>query len=216
MIKETFNKLEVLEQLEYINNELLKGESLRSISEKLSMSKTTIRDRFKKTGYIYSAETKQYYRDITINVQHQITLEEHAKTVEQATEPTNEVIQNDNDSISEVAIIEKKINNPLELQEYIDFKNTLSDVKELLEMKDQLKEVIQSYNKNKNIIDILEIQELKIDMSKFEGDTKGRLIKIYSNVNDAWMEFCKVHNQFKMQDLYSMALLEYIDKYNKK
>lgn len=216
MIKESFNKLEVLEQLEYINNELLKGESLRSISEKLSMSKTTIRDRFKKIGYIYNAETKQYYKDDTINVQHQITLEEHARTVEQATEPTDEVIQKDNDSISEVAIIEKRNANPLDLQEYMDFKNTLSDVKELLEMKDQLKEVIQSYNSSKNIIDIPALQELKIDISKFEGDPKSRLIKIYSNVNDAWMGFCKVNNQFKMQDLYSMALLEYIDKYNKK
>lgn len=210
MIKEDFNKLEVSEQLEYINNELIKGKSLRSISEKLNMSKTTIRDRFKKISYVYNAETKQYYRD---------------NSIKQATEPINKVIQKDNNSItgnkviqkdnksiSEVAVI-KKENISIELQQ--ELKTTLAEVKELIEMKDQLKEVIQSYNRSKSIIDIPESQELKIDKSKFDGDPKGRLIKIYSNVNDAWMEFCRINNQFKMQDLYSMALLEYIEKYKK-
>ena len=94
-------------------------------------------------------------------------------------------------------------------------KNTLAEVNELIEMKEQLKEVIQSYNLNKSIIDIPEQPILKIDKSKFEGEPKGRLIKVYTNVNDAWMEFCKDNGEFKMQDLYSIALLECIEKYKK-
>ncbi|GCD13249.1 hypothetical protein [Clostridium tagluense] len=215
MIKEDFNKLEVLEQLEYINKELLKDKSLRIISSDLKMSKTTFRDRFIKIGYIYNAETKQYYRDKTITLQHQITLEEHARTIEQATEPIDKVIQKDNKSISEVAIIKNQNNVSMELQEFAELKTTLAEVKELIEMKEQLKEVILLYNKNINIIDVPELQELKIDKSKFDGDLKGRLIKVYDNVNDAWIEFCKSNNQFKMQDLYSIALLECIEKYKK-
>lgn len=88
-------------------------------------------------------------------------------------------------------------------------------IEELLEMKEQLKELIQDHNRSKSIIDIIEPHELKIDKERFEGDLKGRLIKVYANVNDAWIDFCKSNNQFKMQDLYSIALLECIEKYKK-
>lgn len=216
MTKDEFNELEILEQLEYINNQLLKSESLRSISENLSMSKSTFRERFKKIGYIYTPKTKQYYRDNTIKVlEHQITLKEHARSLMQSTEQANKVIQKDNKSINEVMVVKKENNIPMEPQEYIELKNTLAEVNELIEMKEQLKEVIQSYNLNKSIIDIPEQPILKIDKSKFEGEPKGRLIKVYTNVNDAWMEFCKDNGEFKMQDLYSIALLECIEKYKK-
>ena len=82
-------------------------------------------------------------------------------------------------------------------------------------MKEQLKEIIQEYSKNKNIIDVPEEPELKIDLSKFKGELKGRLIKVYDNINKDWIKFCKKNNQFKMQDLYSLALLEFMNRYKK-
>lgn len=216
MTKDEFNELEILEQLEYINNQLLKGESLRYISENLSMSKSTFRERFKKIGHVYSPKTKQYYRDNTIEIlQHQITLGEHAKAMKEAIKPVDEVIQKYNKSISEVMVVKKENNVPMDHQEYIELKNTLAEVKELIEMKEQLKEVIQSYNKNINIIDVPMPQELKFNKEDFNGDVKTRLIKVYDNVNESWIEFSKDNNQFKMQDLYSMALLEFIKKYKK-
>ena len=68
MTKEEFNKLEVLEQLEFINNLLAEGKSLRVISGSLGMSKTTFRDRFTKIGYIYDANTIQYAKDDTLDI----------------------------------------------------------------------------------------------------------------------------------------------------
>ncbi len=91
----------------------------------------------------------------------------------------------------------------------------IKELKELLEMKEQLKEIIQEYNKNKNIIDVPEEPELKVDKDKFEGELKGRLIKVYNNINNDWIKFCKKNNQFKMQDLYSLALLEFMEKYKR-
>ena len=67
MTKEEFNKLEVLEQLEYVNNLLAEGKSLRIISGSLGMSKTTFRDRFTKIGYIYDANTSQYSKNHTLD-----------------------------------------------------------------------------------------------------------------------------------------------------
>lgn len=97
-----------------------------------------------------------------------------------------------------------------------NIENTLKEVKELIDLKDSLKEVIQYYNKSKSVIDIPipEPVELKIDMDSFKGGLSNRVIKVYNNINQDWIKFCKKNKQFKMQDLYTQALKEFMDKYN--
>ena len=83
-------------------------------------------------------------------------------------------------------------------------------IRELLEVKGQLKGLVR----NKSIIKVIDQPtELKVDKELFKGELQGRLVKVYNNVNEDWIKFCKVNNQFKMQDLYSLALLEFINKY---
>lgn len=86
-------------------------------------------------------------------------------------------------------------------------KDEVKEIRELINMKNDLKTLIQKYNNSTNNI-------LSIDRTKFEGDIKTRLVKTYSNVNEEWIKFCKKHEQYKMQDLYSQALLEFMNKYN--
>ena len=192
MLKEEFNNLEVLDQLEYVNKLLEDKQTLRKISSDLNMSKTTIRDRFKnKIGYSYNTVTKRYIKDSTLDIQ----LPRNIIKVAHKRIKQDKVIK-------EVAITKEEDNNMLA-------------IKELIEMKDQLNEVIQEYNRSKSIVTVPVSQELRIDKEKFEGELKGRLIKVYSNVNDAWITFCKDNNQFKMQDLYSLALLHFIETYKK-
>lgn len=50
MNKEKFNKLEVIEQIEYIN-EKLKENSLTKICDEIGIARSTIRGRFKRIGY---------------------------------------------------------------------------------------------------------------------------------------------------------------------
>lgn len=63
MKKNEYNKLEVLEQIDYVKSKLKEGESLRNISSNLGISKTAIRDRFSKIGSIFDAEARQYIKD---------------------------------------------------------------------------------------------------------------------------------------------------------
>ena len=85
-------------------------------------------------------------------------------------------------------------------------------VRELLEIKGQLKGLVR----NKSIIKVIDQPaELKIDKGLFKGELQGRLVKVYNNVNEDWIKFCKINNQFKMQDLYSLALNEFVEKYKK-
>ena len=50
MNKEEFNKLEVMDQIEYINQKL-KETSLTKICDEVGIARSTIRGRFKKLGY---------------------------------------------------------------------------------------------------------------------------------------------------------------------
>lgn len=193
-----FDKLTIDKQVQFINAELRKSQemSVTKLCKKHQLNKNTIVSRFGNNGYTYSFEDRQYIK--------------------------NQVIQNDNKSISnETKPILPKPIEPVEQQNKVieveqeqtqELKESLKDIKELLGMKEQLKELIQNYNKSKNIIDV-HIHELKMDKSKFDGELEGRLIKVYNNVNTQWKEFCNRNNQFKMQDLYSMALLEFMEKY---
>lgn len=59
MDKNKFNKLEAMDQIEFINKEL-KNKSLTKISEELKISRKTIRNRFEKIGYIYDKQSNKY------------------------------------------------------------------------------------------------------------------------------------------------------------
>lgn len=92
-----------------------------------------------------------------------------------------------------IEIIEPKGN----IQEYNKSIN-IDKVNELVGMIDTLKEMIEHYNKNKNIIDV-EVQELKP--------------KAITEVKK-WEKFVSNHKEFKVQQLISLALEEFIQKYN--
>lgn len=60
MDKKDFNALTIPEQIEHINTLLNSGQSLRTIASDLTLSKTTIRDRFTKVGYQFNSTLKAY------------------------------------------------------------------------------------------------------------------------------------------------------------
>lgn len=86
----------------------------------------------------------------------------------------------------------------------------INELKELLSLKDDLKELIQQYHKSKNIIDV-EAIELKV---KAVTEVKQRLFKIDVEVLEQWDKFIAEHKEFKVQQLTSLALKEFIDKYS--
>ena len=191
MDKETFKNLPIEESIKYMNDNLLNdNNSITTICKAIGVTRSTLRATFKRSNYIYDTIMKQY-----IQTTSQALIPKHNDSI------SNKVIQKDNKSKSEIAITKDN--------------NLIEEVRELLSMKDDLKQLIQEYNRSKSIIDIIEPLELKVDKTLFKGELRGRLIKVYDNVNNNWIDFCKSNNQFKMQDLYSMALLDFIDKFKK-
>lgn len=190
MNKIEFNKLKITKQIDYMNNLLNDNNTITGICKTIGIARTTLGDHVKQCNYKYDAITNQYIQSTS-----------------QALIPKN------NNSISN-KVIPKHISSKSEIAITKD-DDLIKEVKELLSMKDDLKELIQYHNRSKSIIDVIEPLELKIDKTLFKGELRGRLIKVYDNVNNDWIKFCKSNDQFKMQDLYSMALLDYIKKFKK-
>ena len=59
MMKEEFNKLEVKNQVEYINKKL-ESKTLTEVCKEIKISRSTVRDRFLKQGYIFDKNNNKY------------------------------------------------------------------------------------------------------------------------------------------------------------
>ena len=54
------------------------------------------------------------------------------------------------------------------------------------------------------------------DIDKLRNtDTTSSHYRIYKDIQEEFKAFCKEHKQYKVQDIISSAIKEYLDKYNK-
>lgn len=183
MDKEEFNNLDIKEQVEYFNGKIKELGSSSAASRSIGYKdESTIRKRFKAKGYKMNAEKTAYI------------------LFDNAT--ANKV--NTNKSIitpkSETKVLNKNIPENL-VKEIEEFKSLKNDIKEMLEWRENFKEVAATY----------EDTEIKIDAQRLKNeDAITRGIKIYPSVFIEFKKFCTEHKEYRMQDLISMALLEYI------
>lgn len=84
----------------------------------------------------------------------------------------------------------------------------LNDLLYLAGIRNDIEEVIREYNKNKNII---EKEELKI---RAITDVKQKMFKVDRETLYKWDTFIENNKQFKVQQLITQALEEFIQKYN--
>lgn len=202
MDKQDFNKLNVIDQIEYVNSELKKGESLRNISSNLAMSKTTIRDRFVKYAYVFNSEVRQYMKDDNYkSIAKVLPADKPMKNKPVAVENyKSNTIVNNNDST--------------ELQSIEDFNNIKSDLLELINNKHEILEMLKNYKSNTKVIDVpmLDINTLPEELQK---DITTKSIKVYTPVYDLLDKLCKDYSSIKKQDLISLAFLEFYNRYKK-
>ncbi len=160
MKKEKFNELKVKDQIEYVNQKLEK-ETLTKICKEIKISRSTIRERFLKQGYIFDKEQSKY-----------INVKEKEKPQEE-----NKFKNNTNALESKIKALELKI----------------KDIEDRL---------------NNNSLN-------QINIKKLEGKTVSRCYRLYEDVQKDFSKFCKANSNYKVQDILSMALYEYMEN-NKK
>ncbi|MGL5753066.1 MAG: integrase, partial [Paraclostridium sp.] len=91
-----------------------------------------------------------------------------------------------------------------------------NDLLEILSMKNDLKEVIQAFREGyakepTKVIEIIEDKGIKISLP--DDEVVRTTVRANKTVLDTWNEFCSRNKEFSKQDLISMAMLEYIEKY---
>ena len=188
MNKKEFDKLEVLEQIEYINKSLLEGYTLTSISSYIGIGRSTIGDRFKKVGYKYNKHINQYESIIEVIEAEPVEVKE---PIREAIEPviqesSNLVVGTDSDILTTI------INN------YDDNMNKLNEMYNWYKL--------QSSNK------VVQTEKFKVD--DFEGEIVVRSYKLYEPIQKDFLEFCKRNNKYKVQDILSQFIKEGLEKYN--
>lgn len=199
MNKVIFNKMEIEKQVKYINNELLKGCSLKNISLSLGISKSTIKERFFKIGFIFDLDKRQYIKHKeNINVMQN----ENIKFIEQS----NKAKKNNK-------VLHYKYNDEYNFdKDKFNDKNINKKVFEIVNKYENILEMLEWFNKQKNII---EPMELKIDNSKLSGEVKTTTIRIYIDIWNNFKSFSDDFKEYKIMDLISMALIEFMEKYKK-
>lgn len=188
MRRSDFDKLEVRNQIEYINNKLVEGNTLTNICKELGIGRSTIRDRFKKVSYQYDKTINQYECIVEV-VEPKVVEMKRSKQQEYSPielQSSNKVVGTD------VEILTTIINN------YDD------NLSKLNEMYNWYK--LQSSNKV--------VGAKKLNIEDFEGDIVVRSYKLYEPIQKEFTDFCKVNNKYKVQDILSQALKEFLDKYS--
>ncbi len=66
MGKEEFNKLKVKDQVEYINQKL-ENQTLTYVCKEIQISRSTIRERFLKQGYVFNKNNNKYISHSEVN-----------------------------------------------------------------------------------------------------------------------------------------------------
>lgn len=181
MNKKEFDKLEVLEQIEYINKSLLEGYTLTSISSYIGIGRSTIGDRFKKVGYKYNKHINQYESIIEVIEAEPVEVREPIKeSIEPVIhESSNLVVGTDSDILTTI------INN------YDDNMNKLNEMYNWYKL--------QSSNK------VVEAKS-KIDIPDYNEDIVVRSYKLYISTHKRFTEFCKANNKYKVQDILCYLL----------
>ncbi|GAA0093440.1 DNA-binding protein [Paraclostridium bifermentans] len=196
MNKEEFNKLEILEQIDYINKQLENNNSITSVCEGIGVGRSTIRDRFKKVNYIYSKDLKQY-------IDNKCITDVTPKNLEVNNRCTTPDIDKENNNSTTGVIQSDALTEIINKSDEV-IKNNLLD---LVNNYDVLKDIIELHRRNTSVVK----QQIVIDVD--DAESKLATLRVNGKVLEQFNEFCNNNKQFKKVDLLSQAIKEFIYKY---
>lgn len=187
MTKKEFLELDISKKVEYLNKKLSEGQTMIRIREDLGVGEKSLQKIIKENGYKYSQKEKRYYKENTDVLQ---------KNIIQRKEIFN---SEDNHTINV-------------LQNYKE------DLLEIIKAKEEIFEIINAFKENNlyhkdttNVIEIFASNEIQI--KNFSSKAKGTSFRVYDETLIKWKDFCNKHKKYNNQDLVSMALEEYMKKY---
>jgi len=185
MTREEFKELNILEQIEFYNSRTITGLTVGEVAQKINMSESAIRRIFKKNNYVFDRIEKVY--SLTENNEGITKEVKNNKTA-----ITKEILKNNNKGIT------KEVENN---NSYLT-KEELKDLKELLEVKDQLLNVAITIGNNTGItiIDVSNVDRTNRKKATFNMSID--ILKRLENYNN--------NPNVSKSDIMNIALEEYL------
>ncbi|MEN6388887.1 MAG: hypothetical protein ABFD04_00605 [Syntrophomonas sp.] len=173
--------MNIQEKIDFINEELRQGKSLKAIAEELNIGYSTIKERLSKAGYrrvdgIYILVDSTKEQDDTISA---FSPAVQYRKMQDNTNEIQNVVSEDNTQLLPDEVIKDILRRLVVLEERVSQNNT------------KYSSMVVNLPDNKEKMMSSRVNE-----------------KIYSQ----WQEFCK-NQKYLAKDLLSMALLEYMLKY---
>lgn len=186
-----FKGLDIESKVKYVNELLQQGDSVDNIRTTLGIGKNYIANTFAKDGYKLNRNINQYIKcdDVVTNT-------------------TNVVKQNIKPSEPK-----KETNNINTKDSY--YKALEWQIKDIQKQINLINNRLDNNSITTNVVtDTTSIIHSDIDKLR-NTDTTSSHYRIYKDIQEEFKAFCKEHKQYKVQDIISSALKEYLDKYNK-
>lgn len=188
--KEVFLKMEIQEQIEYLNERLQQDMTVAEIRNELGIAEKRLQKLLKENGYKFNQKTKRYESSSKVNYKDGAKVNYKSGAV---------VSVNPNESTN-TDIID------------IDNKLLLKIINELNDVKQMNTKVVEMYEWYEKQINVIEPQQLIIN-SRENYSTTVKSYKVYCETEKAFQALCKKYSHLKVQDLISKALDEFIEKY---
>ena len=202
MNKIEFNKLEVIEQIKYINEKLLEGNTLTNLCKSIGVGRSTIRDRFKKVSYEYNKINNQYESIVEI-------LEPIGSVLPVASNGTKE--DEEYEEYEEKVIIQESSKKVVGTELYKNNEVLINMINSYDENLNKLNEIYEWY-KSQSSREVVEIKT-KMDIPDYDEEIVVRSFKLYSSTQQRFAEFCKKNNKYKVQDILCYLLNKGMDEF---
>lgn len=188
MDKLEFNQLNLIDQVHYINDQLANtGLSLTKICDAIGIDRSTVSKRFTNKGYILNKDLNLYEGNI-LNRGGELKQDPTPNT-----KPPEDKVRTGNTNTLEDRV--KALEGQISV--LIDRVSTLSS---------------NALEKETNAINTVNSDNTGIDVTIFEGDTVTRAYRLDAQVQKEFKIFCKKNSEYKVQDLISSALQEFMYK----
>lgn len=183
MNKDQFNNLDFMEKIEYLNNKLKEGQTVIRIREDIGIGEKALQREIKANGYRYSNKEKQYIPITTSTTEILTTIVEDKDTI---------------------VVDENTFVVPKAQQQVLGYlENNFEVLQEFLEKYKSTTRATTETTTNHIVINLVDDKHL---------NPKPKSIRINEFIYQDWQAFCDTKHYSK-QDLISMALKEYMEKY---
>ena len=186
-----FKGLDIEYKVKYVNELLQQGDSVDNIRINLGVGKNYIGNTFKDQGYKLNRNINQYIKNDTVVTDTTNVVKKPNKKVSKQSNKVNNI----NTSDDRIKVLERQIKD---LQSQINIIN----------------DMLNKNNATNVVIDTTSFIHSDIDKLR-NTDTTSSHYRIYKDIQEEFKAFCKEHKQYKVQDIISSAIKEYLDKYNK-